>query len=138
MPSPLAFISYDFKLSNNERQSLIAGIGSCSEPFDVDDWSAQRKAPREDWDKLVHGKIWRSDFLIVLVATDMDREAVELEILEAKRCNVPFFGIYVGDAKSGTALPSGLPANRVIPNDWDRIALAVRQVAKEGKHHTFT
>ena len=59
------------------------------------------------------------------------------EIPQAKRCNVPFFGVYAGDAESGVELPEGLPANRTIPWDWARIAAAISQVSKEGKHHVF-
>jgi hypothetical protein len=134
---PLAFISYDFKLSESERVRFINEIGACSQPFKVDDWSAERRSPREDWDKLVHSKIGRCDFVIVLVAEGMDVAPIMAELAEAKRCNVPFFGVYVGGAKPGSALPDGLGANRTIPWDWDRIAAAIGQVTKEGKHHVF-
>jgi hypothetical protein len=67
----------------------------------------------------------------------MDLAAAGLEIAEARRCNVPFFGVYAGGAKRGTPLPEGLGANRTIAWDWERIAAAVSQVTKEGKHHVF-
>ena len=137
MTPPLAFISYDFKLSEDERLRFISEIGSCSLPFNVDDWSAERRSPREEWDKVVHGKIGRCDFMIVLVARGMNTTPVGEEIVEAKRCNVPFFGVYAAGAKPGTELPAGLPANRVTAWDWDRIAAAITQVNKEGKHHVF-
>ncbi len=137
MTTPLAFISYDFKLNDADRVRFISEIGSCSQPFAVDDWSAERKSPRADWDKVVHSRIGRCDFVIVLVGDGMDAAPVAEELLEAKRCNVPFFGVYVGDAKTGTALPAGLGANRTIAWDWDRIAAAIGQVSKEGKHHVF-
>lgn len=137
MKTPLAFISFDFKVNAVDRARFLAESGECSQPFGVEDWSAERKSPRAEWDKLVHGKIGRCDFMIVLVSEDMDTAPVAEEILEARRCNVPFFGVYVGAAKPGTALPAGLGANRTIPWDWTRIAAAVEQVSKEGKHHLF-
>ena len=133
----LGFISYDFKLNDDERARFIDEIGSCSLEFAVDDWSAERKAPRADWDKVVHARIGRCDFMIVLVGEGMDVAPIAEEIMEAKRCNVPFFGVYVGDTTAGRELPAGLGANRTIPWEWDRIALAIGQVTKEGKHHVF-
>jgi hypothetical protein len=137
MKTPLAFISYDFKLSEPDRERFVNELSTCSQPFTVDDWSAETRTPREDWNKLVHSKIGRSDFVVVLVAKGMDMAAVGAELAEARRCNVPFFGVYVGGAKPGAPLPEGLGANRTIPWDWDRIAAAVGQVTKEGKHHVF-
>ena len=137
MKTPLAFLSYDFKLSEDERARFVNEITTSSKAFAVDDWSSERKAPREDWDKLVHSKIGRADFVIVLVAEGMDLGPVAIELQEARRCNVPFFGVYVGGAKAGTTLPEGLGANRTIPWDWDRIATAIEQVTREGKHHVF-
>jgi hypothetical protein len=134
---PLAFISYDFKISEDERVRFVSELGSSSHPFSVEDWSMERRAPREDWSKAVHSKIVRSDFVIVLIAEGMDTEPVAIELAEARRCNVPFFGVYVGKAKAGAQLPEGLGANRTIPWDWARIAAAVGQVSREGKHHVF-
>lgn len=137
MKLPLAFISYDYKLSEDERARFVNEIGSCSQAFTVEDWSVEPRAPREDWAKAVHSKIGRCDFVVVLVAPRMELGPVAAELAEARRCNVPFFGVYVGRAKAGTALPEGLPANRTIAWDWERIATAIGQVTKEGKHHVF-
>jgi hypothetical protein len=137
MNPPLAFVSYDIESSVDDLDRFIGEIGSCSRTFNVDDWSVERMSPREEWDKIVRSKIGRCDFLIVLVAAGMKTAPVEHEIVLAKRSNVPFFGIYVGDAKPGVELPPGLPANRTIPCDWGRIAAAINQVTKEGKHHEF-
>jgi hypothetical protein len=137
MKPPLAFISYDFKLGEDARSRFIDEIASCPEPFNVDNWSVERGSPREDWDKLVHSRIGRCDFMIVLVTRGMDPAAVGGEILEAKRCNVPFFGVYLDKTRTRVQLPDGLAANRVIAYDWDRIAAAIRQLMKEGKHHVF-
>jgi hypothetical protein len=134
---PLAFISYDFKTSEDERVRFVNELSSSSHTFTVEDWSMERRAPREDWDKAVHGKIGRSDFVIVLIAEGMDTAPVAAELAEARHCNVPFFGVYVGNAKAGADLPVGLGANRTIAWDWGRIATAVGQVTREGKHHVF-
>jgi hypothetical protein len=137
MNPPLAFISYDSNLSEAERVRFVDEAGSCSEKFIVDAWSMKRTSVREEWDKVIRGKIGRCDFMIVLVANNMDRRAIEDEIVQAKRSNVPFFGVLVGDADATTELPEGLPTNRTITCDWERIASAVSQVSKEGKHHVF-
>jgi hypothetical protein len=134
---PLAFISYDFKVSEDERVRFVNEVISSGHAFTVEDWSMERRAPREDWDKAVHGKIGRSDFVIVLVDEGMDTAPVAAELAEARRCNVPFFGVYVGKAKAGAGLPEGLGANRTIAWDWGRIAAAIGQVTREGKHHVF-
>ena len=137
MKPRLAFISYDYRLSEDERARFMSEIDSCSQAFAVEDWSAERGAPRDDWDKLVHSRIGRCDFVIVLVAKGMDTAPVAAELAEARRCNVPFFGVYAGKAKAGIELPEGLSAKRTIPWDWQRIASAIAQVTKEGKHHVF-
>lgn len=135
--TPLAFVSYDIKLSEDDRVRFVNEMDLCPSTFRVDDWSAERKASREDWANHVHSKIGRTDFMIVLVADGMDLEKASVEIAEARRCNVPFFGVYVGGAKEGVPLPEGLGRKRTIPWDWDRIGAAVRQVNTEGKHHIF-
>jgi hypothetical protein len=137
MKMPLAFISFDFKLSEDERVRFLNEIASCSQAFTVEHWSEERHAPKADWAKNVHSKIGRSDFVIVLVEKGMDLSGVTDELAEARKCNVPFFGVYTGKAKAGADLPEGLPANRTIPWDWGRIGAAVAQVSKEGKHHVF-
>lgn len=137
MNPPLAFISYDFRQSEKARSRFIEEIESCPQPFKVDDWSVERGSPREDWDKLIHSRIGRCDCVIVLVARGMDLEAVAAEIVEAKRCNVPFFGVYLDKTRTRVQLPEGLPVNRMVPWDWDRIGAALQQVMKEGKHHLF-
>ena len=134
---PLAFVSYDYKHNESEKDRFLAEKASCSEPFEVEDWSAASRSPRSDWEKMVHARISRCDFMIVLIDAGMDMKLVEEEIVEAKRANVPFFGVYVGEAPAATELPADLGANRTIPWDWERIASAVRQVGGEGKHHIF-
>lgn len=135
--TPLAFISFDYNLNESDRARFVQEKGSSSRPFNVEHWSAAPKSPRGDWDKMVHSRITRCDFMIVLVSEGMDRAAVAAEISEAKRCNVPFFGVYIGGAQAGSELPEGLGANRTIPLDWNRIADAIAQVSGEGKHHVF-
>jgi hypothetical protein len=137
MKAPLAFVSFDYKLNEAERARFVEEKDACSQAFNVEHWSTAPRTPRDDWDKMVHSRIGRCEFVVVLVTEEMDRTQVEDEILEAKGCNVPFFGVYVGDALGGSSLPNGLGPNRMVPWDWNRIALAIRQVTREGKHHVF-
>ena len=135
--TPLAFISFDHKLNEADRARFVEEKDACREAFNVEHWSTAPRTPRDDWEKMVHSRIGRCEFMVVLVAEGMDRTQVEYEILEAKRCNVPFFGIYVDGLLTGSLLPDGLGAKRTAPWDWDRIAAAISQVTKEGKHHVF-
>jgi hypothetical protein len=133
----LAFIAFDHRQNQGDRVRFIEEKHACREAFDVEHWSALPRTPRDDWDKMVHSYIGRCAFMVVLVAEGMDLTQVENEILEAKRCNVPFFGVYVEGTSNGSPLPNGLAANRMASWDWDRIAAAIDQVTKEGKHHVF-
>ena len=138
MTTPLAFISFDINHNQFERTRFMAEAGSCSTTFAVDDWSAGDQSPRSEWEKFVRGKIGRCDLMIVLVGTHMDEAPqVEKEIEFARQRNVPYFGVYVGDADPEYPLPDGLPANRTIPYDWNRIGAAVDQLMREGKNHVF-
>lgn len=137
MKQRVAFISYDVKLSESERVRFCNELGSCSQPFRIDDWSTEPRSPREDWEKQVHGQIGRCDFMIVLVAEGMNLAPISAQIAEARRCNVPFFGVYVDGTNAGVPLPERLGANRTISWDWAKISAAVDQVSREGKHHTF-
>jgi hypothetical protein len=132
---PLAFLSFDIKLDEGERARFIEESSACSEPFRIDAWSVEQRTPRSEWAKVIHGRMSSCDFMVVLISAGMDTKAVGEEIKEARRCNVPFFGVYVAGPTS--KLPEGLPANRAISWDWERIATAVRQVGGEGKHHVF-
>ena len=138
MNTPLAFISFDIDHNQLAKTQFVAEAGCCSTTFSVDDWSAEDKSPRSDWEKFVDGKIGRCDFMIVLVGAHMDEAPrVEREIEFARQRNVPYFGVYVGGAGAECSLPAGLPANRTIPCDWNRIGSAVDQLMKEGKNHIF-
>ena len=132
---PLAFISYDFNLNEADRIRFVEESAACSQPFKVEDWSAAPRYPLDDWKKTVHSRIIRCNLMVVLLSEGMAMSQVSTEIVEATRCNVPFFGVYTGTAPP--ALPDGLGANRTIPWDWARIASAVGQLSTEGKNHIF-
>jgi hypothetical protein len=73
--------------------------------------------------------------MIVLVGkTTAASTAVAAEIQQAKRANVPFFGVFVDEV---TGLPEGLPETRAVPWDWPRITAAINQLMHEGKNYTF-
>ena len=137
MSAPLAFISYDYSQNEADRVRFVTEAATCSQPFKVEHWSVKGMAPREDWQKMVHHRIGRCDVLIVLVGSEMDEAQIAGEIQEARKCNVPFLGVYVDGVEPRSELPAGLTANHTIPWDWKRIASAIRQIGNEGKHHVF-
>ncbi len=137
MTQPIAFVSFDIARNETERGLFMAQLPTCLTEFAVEDWSSEPSAPRSEWDKHVHGKIGRCDFMVVLIGKEPPSAAVEQEIRFAKRANVPFFGVCVDGSPEQSQLPEGLPSNRAIPWDWERIGAAVRQLMREGKNHVF-
>lgn len=59
---------------------------------------------------------------------------VAKEIKMARDQNVPFFGVYVGDANTTSNLPTGLSRNRTIAWDWEKISNAIDKMMTEGKN----
>ena len=73
--------------------------------------------------------------LIVLSGQTMaSATGVSKEITMAKDQDVPVFGVYVDGANTTSNLPTGLPRNRTIAWDWEKIANAIDQVMGEGKN----
>jgi hypothetical protein len=73
--------------------------------------------------------------MIVLVGRYMgSATGVAKEIVFARNCNVPFFGVYVDGANSLSTLPTGLARNRTIAWTWPGIAKAIDQMMQEGKN----
>jgi hypothetical protein len=135
---PHVYLCFDIDRHEQDRLDFIEARSACPTLFDVQDWSLPDRAPRGDWESAVLDHIDRNDLVIVLVGPETAADArVGREIGFAKRKNVPFFGVYVGGAASGTPLPAGLPANRTVALDWARIGTAIGQLMHEGKHHVF-
>lgn len=73
--------------------------------------------------------------MIVLVGKSMgSATGVAKEIGFAKDQDVPFFGVYVDNANTNSALPVGLARNRTTSWDWSNIAKAIDQMMAEGKN----
>ena len=137
---PAVFLSLDVANDEAERLVFSGQIETCSTVFSAPYWSAEGQLPQStrDRDAQIRDKLDGCDLVIVLVGKQTASAAnVEREIALARDRNVPFFGVYVGDADVSNGLPAGLPANRTIPCDWRRIASAIDQVMSEGKHHVF-
>lgn len=135
MAEPRAFISFDVD-NNSDEKILFAGQAFHSKtPFSHEDWSAKSAMPQREWEDIVRRKINKTHLLIVLVGRHMaSATGVVKEIEMAKSQNVPIFGVYVDNANTLSALPSGLARNRVIPWTWDGVAHAVKQMMTEGKN----
>lgn len=132
---PLAFLSFDAVHDEHSRAAFVLQAGE-SNALDVDHWSTQPGSPRDDWSDLVRTNISRCDLMIVVVgATSADSDGIRDEIRFAKRGNVPFFGVYAEGCGPGTRLPEGLPANRILAWDWQKVGAAVTQLMREGKNH---
>lgn len=135
MANPRAFISFDFD-NNADQKKYFAGQAQNSRtPFNIEDWSSKTELPQKEWEELIEAKIKKCNLVIVLVGRQAhSATGVVKEIRFAKSHNIPVFGVYVDDASTTTPLPDGLPRNRVIPWEWEKIASAINQCMKEGKN----
>jgi hypothetical protein len=130
-----AFISFDFDHNEAERNLFVGQAKNSKSPFSIQDWSAKEKMPQSQWEAMVKDKINKCNMLIVLVGKTMaSATGVEKEINMAKEQDVPVFGVYVGGANTSSNLPDGLQRNRTVIWDWEKIALAVEQMGREGKN----
>lgn len=138
MSSPLAFLCFDHKTHDAQRQLFMQELAEKAAPLLIDDFSVEDRVPADDWLKHVRGKIGRCQLMIVLIDNHAGESPVlAKEIAIAKSCNVPFFGVYISGADTTGSLPTGLARNRVIPWSWDQIEAAVTQLSKEGKNSRF-
>jgi hypothetical protein len=136
VPDPRAFVSFDFD-HDEASKNLFVGQASSESPtsFTVADWSSKTALPQSTWEATVKAKINRSHLMIVLVGRYMgSATGVAKEIVFARNCNVPFFGVYVDGANSLSTLPTGLARNRTIAWTWPGIAKAIDQMMQEGKN----
>ena len=135
---PLAFLCFSVQDNETSRAQFVAELSACKTPLTVENWSREGQSPRVEWQKQVQDQIGRSDIVIVLVGKDAAKAAnVSSEIALSKTRNVPFFGVYVDGADANSDLPAGLPRNRTIVWDWERVSTAITQLMREGKHHVF-
>ncbi|KKR21662.1 MAG: hypothetical protein UT48_C0005G0035 [Parcubacteria group bacterium GW2011_GWE2_39_37] len=135
MNNPRAFISFDFDHNSSEKIMFAGQAKNSKTPFNVDDWSSKSSLPQSQWEKLIEEKINKCNLVIVLVGKNIaSATGVVKEISFANKCDVPVFGVYVDGAGGLSTLPSGLPRNRTISWDWEKIASAIKQVMKEGKN----
>ncbi len=132
---PKTFISFDYDYNHTHKLLFVGQAKNGNTPFNIADWSSKEELPQASWERLISSKIAMCDIMIVLVGKNAARATgVIKEINMALAHNVPFFGVYVDGAHSGTALPTGLARNRVIDWAWDTISNAITQVSKEGKN----
>lgn len=138
MSEPIAFLSFDVRSNQRERDQFLRQLRESAVQLSIEDSSQTGEAPVWDAAKLLRGKIDRCRMMIVLVGTRAsDAQGVAEDIKLAKSRNVPYFGIYVDGADESTELPPGLARNRTIPWDWPRIEAAITQLLSEGKNYTF-
>jgi CHASE2 domain-containing sensor protein len=135
MGNPRAFISFDFDHNETEKNLFVGQAKNSRTPFSIEDWSSKSSLPQKEWEQLIADKIKKCNILIVLVGKTMaSATGVVKEISFAKATDVPVFGVYVDGANTTSNLPNGLPRNRTISWEWDKIADAIDQTMKEGKN----
>lgn len=136
MAEPRAFLSFDFD-HNETSRNLFAGQAKSDSPtpFILEDWSSKAALPEDEWEDFISKKIGNCHLMIVLVGKSMGSAyGVAAEIAMAKDKNVPYFGVYVDGADTTSALPVGLPRNRVIGWNWKNIADAIDLMMTEDKN----
>jgi hypothetical protein len=136
MADPRAFVSFDFDHDEQWRNLFVGQAKKDSPtPFTVADWSSKSELPQSQWEALIKSKINRCNLMIVLVGRHMaTASGVRKEIQFANAGNVPYFGVYVDEANTSSALPTGLARNRVISWTWPGVAKAIDQMMTEGKN----
>jgi hypothetical protein len=135
MADPRAFISFDFDHNETEKTLFVGQAKNSRTPFNIEDWSSKASLPQRQWEQLIADKIKKCNILIVLVGKTMASAiGVAKEIAFAKAADVPVFGVYIDGANTSSNLPVGLPRNRTISWEWDKIADAINQTMKEGKN----
>lgn len=134
----LGFVSFDLRHDEAALVKLKAELPAWQKPLDLANWSLQEPPTGPEWKKLRRDRISRSDLMVVLVGNDVATAANVLEDIQfAKGSNVPFFGIYLDGADSGSPPPAGLAKNRIVSWDATRVSAALDQMMNEGKHHKF-
>lgn len=135
MLNPRTFISFDFDHNDQSKIRFVGQSKNSRTPFSISDWSAKSSMPQSKWEEIVKDKINKCHLMIVLVGSYMaSASGVRKEIAFAEELNVPYFGVYVGNANSNSTLPSGLARNRTISWTWNGVANAIDQMMKEGKN----
>lgn len=135
MPTPRAFISFDFDHNENQRTLFVGQAKNAKVPFSMEDWSSKLPLPQSQWEAQLKLKINKCHFMVVLVGRTMaTATGVSKEITMAKEQNVPFFGVYVDGAGPQSTLPIGLARDRTIKWDWDAVKGAVATMMTEGKN----
>lgn len=135
MANPRVFISFDFDHNADDKKYFAGQAKNSRTPFNIEDWSSKASLPQKLWEALIEEKIKKCNILLVLVGKKTyTATGVVKEISFAKSHAIPVFGVYVGGANTATSLPDGLPRNRVIPWEWEKIASAIDQYMKEGKN----
>ena len=134
--NPRAFISFDYDHNENDKNLFIGQSKNSRTPFEIEDWSSKDSLLQSQWERLIKDKINKCHLMIILVGQNMrSADGVRKEIDMAHKQNVPVFGVYVDGANQYSALPAGLPENRIISWNWDNIANAIKQMMKEGKNN---
>ena len=135
MANPRVFISFDFDNNAGEKMYFAGQAQNSRTPFNIEDWSSKAALPQKEWEALIEAKIKKCNLVVVLVGKKTyTATGVVKEIRFAKSNLVPVFGVYVDGAGTTTSLPEGLPRNRVIPWNLEKIASAIDQCMNEGKN----
>ena len=135
MANPRGFVSFDIDHNGIDKILFVGQSRNKKTPFSFEDWSSKSDLPQSQWEKIIKDKINKCNFVVVLVGKYMlTATGVVKEITFAKDCNVPIFGVYVGNANKSNNLPDGLQRNRTINFNWDDITNAINQMMKEGKN----
>ena len=135
MPDIWGFVCFDVDNNEKEKDSFLSEIKIAQMPFGIIDCSSRPKLPIGKWESDLVDTIANSHFMLVLVGRRTKfSAAIAKELLIARDEDVPYFGVYVGDADSSTPLPVDLERNRVIDLDWGAIPIVVKKMMMEGKN----
>jgi hypothetical protein len=135
METPKAYISFDYEKNSNEQTQFLDLLKKSNIQLVIDSCTSKPTLPENQWNNVVSDKINYVNTLIVLISnTSAQLNSTKNEIQAAQYQNIPVFGIYVGGANNSTALPTGIPRDRIITLSANDIKSWIQRVRREGKN----
>lgn len=148
MIKPKAFISFEIDNNKSEKDLFVSEIEKSGIQLEIEGCSSKLLVFEAELDYLIRKRIDKYNMLtktnentiepvinncqllIVLVGNETYADGrVTKQIAYAKSKNIPVFGVYVGDANDDTDLPRGLPKDKIVVRDWEKIDLLIKSLS---------
>ncbi|HET6226756.1 MAG TPA: TIR domain-containing protein [Bacteroidia bacterium] len=139
METPKAYISFDYEKYSNEQAQFLDLLKKSNIELVIDSYTCKPTLPENQWNNVVSDKINYVNMLIVLISsTSAQLKSTQKEIQAAQYQNIPVFGVYIAGANNTTALPTGIPRERVVNLVAADISSKIKKAMTEGKNEMLT